>query len=234
LELRSTSGGAFIENVLTMTVGGRLATWNTAGQGANLTRRIGQKNSPGTTSCAPDSLGLVWGPAPLDTTPDFVTPDAAMYWGYGLTVDILPGDDGLPGSGTPSLILNFDVSTNAGTFVVDTTCIAPDNHLLFITGLNPATDQIVPSFTPGTVTLACECDGHADPACDGLANVFDVIVAVDVAFRGGAPISDPLCPRERTDANCSGATDVFDVVAMVDVAFRGGDPGTVFCDPCAL
>ncbi|HEX9750095.1 MAG TPA: hypothetical protein VGB22_02215 [candidate division Zixibacteria bacterium] len=232
LELRSTSGGAFIENSLTISAGGRFLVWDTAGQGTNLYRRMGQKGAPGITSCAPDSIGLVWGSSPLDTAADFVSPDAALYWGYGVATDISPGDDGLPGAGTPSLALSFDVASASGTFEIDTTCAAPDNHLLYVTGLDPGTDLIVPEFTSGIVTVMCECTCHADPACDGLVNVFDVVLAVDVAFRNGAAVTDPLCPYERTDVNCSDETDVFDVVALVDVAFRSGDPGAVFCDPC--
>jgi hypothetical protein len=81
---------------------------------------------------------------------------------------------------------------------------------------------------------ACECACHADPTCDGVVNVLDVVAAVDVAFRNADPTSDPMpnCPRIRTDADCDGVTNVIDVVRFVNVAFRGGDPATEFCDPC--
>jgi len=83
-------------------------------------------------------------------------------------------------------------------------------------------------------SINCYCHCPADPDCDGLTDVFDVIAAVDVAFRSAPPNPDPYpqCPRERTDTNCDGLTNVFDVVAFVDVAFRAGNPETVFCVPC--
>jgi len=81
----------------------------------------------------------------------------------------------------------------------------------------------------------CGCDCFADPACDAITNVFDVVAGVDVAFRNAPPIldPDPSCPREDTDINCNNVTNVFDVVGLVDVAFRNADPQTTFCDPCA-
>jgi len=81
----------------------------------------------------------------------------------------------------------------------------------------------------------CACDCHADPQCDGVTNVLDVVNTVNVAFRGAADITDPnaSCPLTTTDVDCSGFTDVLDVVHVVNVAFRGGDPAVEFCDPCA-
>jgi len=83
-------------------------------------------------------------------------------------------------------------------------------------------------------TVQCACDCHADPICDAVVNVFDVVIAVDVAFRAGTPVVDPnpACPREDTDVTCDNVTNVFDVVKFVDVAFRAGNPATAFCDPC--
>lgn len=85
------------------------------------------------------------------------------------------------------------------------------------------------------VTEACQCECHADPECDGMTNVVDVIQTVNRAFRGSPMIT--FCPAYpaidgRTDVDCSGATDIVDVVRMIDVAFRGADPSTKFCEPC--
>ncbi|HUU44613.1 MAG TPA: hypothetical protein VM118_02670 [Acidobacteriota bacterium] len=81
----------------------------------------------------------------------------------------------------------------------------------------------------------CACDCFGDPMCDGVASILDVVRAVDVAFRGGAPYFDPnpACPFETTDVTCDGVTTILDVVRMVDVAFRGGDAEVLYCDPCA-
>jgi hypothetical protein len=82
----------------------------------------------------------------------------------------------------------------------------------------------------------CRCKCFADPQCDGVTNVLDVVQTVNVAFRGAIPTADPYpdCPEsEVTDVDCSGSTDVLDVVHVINVSFRGGDPDSEFCDPCA-
>ncbi|HUU45789.1 MAG TPA: hypothetical protein VM118_08650 [Acidobacteriota bacterium] len=81
--------------------------------------------------------------------------------------------------------------------------------------------------------LDCQCPCHADPQCDGVTDVLDVVKAVNVAFRDAAPGVDPGCPNDQTDVSCDGATNVIDVVKFVNVAFRSGDPMIQFCDPCA-
>lgn len=88
----------------------------------------------------------------------------------------------------------------------------------------------VASFT----TAPCACDCDADPQCDSVTNIFDVVRCINVAFRDGAPLADPdpFCPRVTTDVDCSGATDILDVVHLIDVAFRDGDPATEFCQAC--
>ncbi|HWO56264.1 MAG TPA: hypothetical protein VNN55_01730 [bacterium] len=95
--------------------------------------------------------------------------------------------------------------------------------------------------TTGGSTPTCACDCHGDPACDAvIANIQDVVLTINVAFRGAAAMSDPnpLCPNDRTDVGggpngtCDGATNVIDVVKMVNVAFRGANPATEFCLAC--
>lgn len=87
---------------------------------------------------------------------------------------------------------------------------------------------------PPELTSICTCDCHADPACDGQTDVFDIVHAVDVGFRNqpDLPDSNPLCPWNSTDIDCNGVTDVFDVVKLVNVAFRNQPPEDNFCDPC--
>jgi hypothetical protein len=90
---------------------------------------------------------------------------------------------------------------------------------------------------PECGVTVCDCPCHGDPKCDSVANLQDVVMTVNVAFRSGDPVFDPDCeqgnPAERTDLNCDGVTSVQDVVAMVNVAFRSGDPAVWICDPCA-
>jgi len=90
--------------------------------------------------------------------------------------------------------------------------------------------QVGIGFAYGASACFCPCSG--DPQCDGVRNVQDVVQAVNVAFRGYAPVVDPNCPRQRTDVNCDGVTTVQDVVKFVNVAFRGANPATEFCNPC--
>jgi hypothetical protein len=91
--------------------------------------------------------------------------------------------------------------------------------------------------TPGVCSpppMECVCVCHADPACDDVTDVLDVVKTIDVAFRGSPEENDtgPLCAATQTDLNCSGTTDIVDVVKIVNVAFRSADPATEFCDPC--
>lgn len=91
-----------------------------------------------------------------------------------------------------------------------------------------------------SVWCPCNCVCHADPECNGEANIIDVILVGNRAFRGALQTTNAGCTPHgvvvdgNTDVNCSGATDILDVVSMVDVAFRGADPATRFCDPCGL
>ncbi|HUU44481.1 MAG TPA: C1 family peptidase [Acidobacteriota bacterium] len=78
----------------------------------------------------------------------------------------------------------------------------------------------------------CSCPCHADPQCDGVLNLLDVVTAVNVAFRGAVPTTDPDCPYEQSDVTCDGVTSIIDVALFVYVAFQGGDPAVAFCDPC--
>lgn len=84
--------------------------------------------------------------------------------------------------------------------------------------------------------FGCNCDCHADPVCDGQPDVLDVVLTINVAFRGSAERRDASCLRHginvagRTDVNCSGLTDIADVVHVIDVVFRGEDREIAFCN----
>ncbi len=80
--------------------------------------------------------------------------------------------------------------------------------------------------------VACQCDCHADPQCDSIiSDIFDVTIAVDVAFRNGLTFTETNCLYQTTDVNCDGVTDIFDVTKIVNVAFRNADPAVEFCAP---
>ena len=78
----------------------------------------------------------------------------------------------------------------------------------------------------------CICNCHGDPECDGIIDVFDVVLTVGVAFRGEAPVTGGSCPHETTDIDCNNLTDALDVVSFVNIAFREADPAGI-CTPCA-
>lgn len=76
------------------------------------------------------------------------------------------------------------------------------------------------------------CPCWADPQCDGIrSNVQDVVMTINVAFRGIPPVIDVSCPNERTDVDASGFTDVQDVIRVVNVAFRGQSVASQYVHP---
>jgi hypothetical protein len=84
-----------------------------------------------------------------------------------------------------------------------------------------------------TLCVPCSCPCKHDPQCDGvLSDVLDVVVAVDVAFRGLPAFLDPACPNERTDVDADGVTSITDVVKVINVAFRGQTGAANYVDPC--
>ncbi len=77
------------------------------------------------------------------------------------------------------------------------------------------------------------CSHHGDPDTNGVTDIIDVVMIVEIAFRYGDALVDPTCPHApagRTDVNCDGVTDIIDVTMMVNVAFRAGTEQ--FCNPC--
>jgi hypothetical protein len=99
-------------------------------------------------------------------------------------------------------------------------------------------DACDPCPNDPTDTCPCDCVCHADPECDGVQNIIDVVLTGNRAFRGASATNDVSCIPHggtvdgRTDVDCSGSTDILDLVKMIDVAFRGASPATRFCDPC--
>jgi len=89
-------------------------------------------------------------------------------------------------------------------------------------------------FRPGR---PCECKCHADPLCDGALDLRDIVIAIDVAFRGMAPTTAHGCwcyahaLHGRTDVDCSGTTDILDVMLVIDAVFGEADPSVAFCHP---
>lgn len=78
----------------------------------------------------------------------------------------------------------------------------------------------------------CACPCAADPACDGVLDLVDVVAVVNVAFRNAPEVKSGSCPNADSDVDCSGATNSLDVIKMIDVVFRGASVDSVFCAPC--
>lgn len=166
------------------------------------------------TSTSPDGhyLNISGGCGPLEAQSDPSDPDSA------------------------SLLLAFDVGMVPGRMLIDTCCII-GRHILFVTA--PYTDHL-PRFQTGVLTILpdCICACQADPSCDGVTSMADIVLVIDRAFRGAAAVIDPACVDSSntdglTDVDCSGSTDIVDVTHMIDVALRGSSAEAHFCLPCA-
>jgi len=163
--------------------------------------------------------------------PEYGTGDAndfqiAMFFDGRIAVTYLAiaATDGLAGlsagSGLPPDFMESDLSAYGP-------CACPDTDA---DGVCDSVDNCPYFANPGQVG----CPFHGDPKPDGVLNVYDVVLTVDVAFRNGGAIIDSTCPHApagRTDVDCNGLTNVIDLVRIIDVAFRGAPRN--FCNPCA-
>jgi hypothetical protein len=136
-----------------------------------------------------------------DSDPD----DRVSITGHGFgsyTVRAITRSDASPGS-------TYSIGARVGA--------APESLIV----INAPTEPPGQSQTFG-FEFTCQCPCQFDPRCDGVvSDVLDVSDTINRAFRGAAPLAEPLCPYERTDVDGSGATDVLDVTKVINVAFRG-------------
>ena len=230
LEIRSVTGGAYIANNLSLTVpaGNRVGA---SPIGAGFVTLRYYPLPDGTPCSGPVSNSY----ATAALAVDYVSPDGILWAGLSNADppnNVLTAGADPPGTASASLLLTFDANANMGTFEIDTCCVAPGNHLMFVAGTgcnNPEIRQ--PAFTKGVITLcSCPCDG--DPNCDGYVGAADMILTINVAFKGASPVTDPGCPKERTNVNCDNATDVIDLLKVVDVAYHGYSAAQCFCNSC--
>jgi len=154
LEIRSVDPGAFIARRLELTVHNRLLPWE-KGSCFKVVRYVGTpaRKSAGTRCYTEDREP---GAGVPDTAGDFVSPDAVMYTGVGVEPQaIAAGTDGTPRDGEPSLVLTFDVTRTPGRFEIDTTCIPPANHLMFVADHHPFEQSVVPVsyFNKGVIRI---------------------------------------------------------------------------------
>jgi hypothetical protein len=98
--------------------------------------------------------------------------------------------------------------------------------------LKATSDQALASYQSLCPLGGDGCPCWADPNCDGIrSDVIDVVLVINVAFRGAPPILDPTCWVERSDVDANGTTNVVDVVRVVNVAFRGASVASQYVSP---
>jgi hypothetical protein len=143
------------------------------------------------SSCADGSPGGFGHPAYTD---DQSHPVGASPEGFLFFHSLIGGNGLIAGTdATGSLVLTVDVTSVYGSFEIDTTCIDPANHLLFIQGDGPANTPIVPAFTKGLVTIIDNTPPVA--VCqDVTVQVDGSCVDVDASIDNGSydPDGDPV------------------------------------------
>jgi len=148
LELRSTSGGAFITNMKRSypagtRLDGKLTDLNI----------INWYDGDSVGTCKNGQPGGYAGI--VNQTQDVIfpvmaSPEAVMFVRVRVFQgDLPPGTDG----SNPQMLLTVDVNDSAGTFEIDTTCANPANHLWFARSTGTPS-MIIPIFTKGVITIA--------------------------------------------------------------------------------
>ena len=147
LEFRTISGGAFVRSVK-MSWDERLPPGKTEPLGEfAMTHHYDHKNC-GCSNGQTQGYGKV---RVSDTLPHSVevSPYAVMFTRLRLMGgNLLPGRDSIG-----SMVITLDIDKHAGVFEIDTTCMCPANHLLFVIQDN-GPRGINPAFTKGVITVS--------------------------------------------------------------------------------
>lgn len=155
LEIRSLDKGAFLASRPVITAHNRLLPWE-QGSSFKVLRYI-PRHVTATPSDPCGRAAALNTKVHNDTMPDFESPDAIMYTCVGIQpVAIKAGSDGKPGEGDPSLVLTFDVGRTLGRIEIDSTCLPPANHLVFVSESIPFQNGaiLVSYFHKGVVTIS--------------------------------------------------------------------------------
>lgn len=97
----------------------------------------------------------------------------------GEKISLPPGADA---AGTPSMRFIFQKLTGVGCFIIDTVCMQPANHLVYV---DEFTTEVTPAFTPGFVSVGggtCEVIQNQSPT----AVCQNVQVSADANCQGTA------------------------------------------------
>jgi len=133
-----------------------------------------------------------------------------------------------------SLVMTLTFDHLWASIDIDTTCMNPANHLLYL----DASDQpIVPVVTIGTIHRDWFCISHGDLDLDGWITAIDLGREIDYLFAAGPILTEPNCDglADGGDFNCDGFPDAIDLAGYIDHLFAGGqgpcDP-ELDCAPC--
>lgn len=181
--------------------------------------------------CAPESLLSFATPHSIE--PHTLVPVDSAQWGLLLAAYGYPESEYLPAGADSagSIVIAFTPPPVFGSFEIDTTCVAPANHVFFMDGYAGTPVIRTPVFVKGAVRL-CDCRYHGDLDGSGGINATDMAILIDWVFFGvGPPPTDPTCPHSnRGDFNCDGIENATDLTLLINHVNFGG-PGP--CDPCA-
>lgn len=167
LEVRTVSGGAYIAS-LGFSAPANNRVGSSPLMGSVTSRRY---PTPGGLSCSgPVSKTYATSAAALD----FVSPDAILWAGVSQNQPPDPwtlsaGSDP-SGTGSASFRVVFDVTTTAGTFEVDSCCVTPANHLVFV---DENTSLLSVAFTKGVVTVGDLAPEQVDEDGDALPDSWE-------------------------------------------------------------
>ncbi|HUU46820.1 MAG TPA: hypothetical protein VM118_13905, partial [Acidobacteriota bacterium] len=154
LEVRTVSNGAYFVGTFTVASGGRVA-----GSGLLDFATVLYYDTPAAQTCSGPTSSTWSGGAGAPKADG--SPDAYMFSGLVTISAYFPPGADAPGS--PGLAFNFNMNSNDGIFEIDTACMAPASHLMFVDELvNP----INPVFTKGTITLLPNPCPDGDAASD--------------------------------------------------------------------
>lgn len=168
-------------------------------------------------------------------------PDAFLFLRQRIYSGTLPaGTDGV----TPSIRIDVTTGGADGYFEIDTTCTNPANHLMFV---NEISQLIIPSFTPGVITVGSPPSNNPPVAvCAPLVTETDPgaceRASIDPAdLDGGSydPDGDPITLRlNPLGPYPAGVNDVWLVVTddpgdsdscQTTVTVEDNEPPTAIC-----
>ncbi len=130
-----------------------------------------------------------------------------------------------PLTGTTTQVLSVDIDT-AGLAAGDYTALITIRQ----TGAAPPESILVPVTLQVTAELClCTCHGDIPPSCDGVFNIQNIILVINVIFRNAQIVDEETCPVYWEDVNCDCSSNVLDIVRLIDYIWRNGPP---LCNPC--